>query len=401
MKMKKKTLWGLLLLAALAMAVSLAGCGSGDEPSNAEDPASDGTTGGNSFVAAEDVSQQLTYDESLKLDYAQEFSVDYYREGYALVSISDGTQYLLVPEGEEAPSDVPEQITVLPRPVSQVYMVASAVMDMYASIDAVDQIRFSALKQNAWYVDEAKEAMADGDILYAGKYSAPDYELILAEGCDLAIENTMILHSPEVKEQLESFDIPVLVDRSSYETTPQGRMEWVKLYGVISGREEEAKAVFDEQVRTIEEARDGGDGTQTVAFFYITTSGGVNVRKSSDYLPKMIQLAGGKYIFDDLGDEDNMASSTMTMQMEDFYAAAKDADYMIYNSSIEGELPDLESLLAKSPLLEKCKAVQEGHVYCTTKNLYQASMELGTMIGDFSSMLTGQDDELVFMYRLK
>lgn len=40
-------------------------------------------------------------------------------------------------------------------------------------------------------------------------------------------------------------------------------------------------------------------------------------------------------------------------------------------------------------------------MYCTTKNLYQASMELGTMIGDFSSMLTGQDDELVFLYRLK
>ena len=178
-------------------------------------------------------------------------------------------------------------------------------------------------------------------------------------------------------------------------------MEWVKLYGVISGREGEAEEVFDQQVAAIEEGRDGGDGTQTVAFFYITTSGGVNVRKSSDYLPKMIQLAGGKYIFDDLGDADDMASSTMTMQMEDFYAAAKDADYMIYNSSIEGELPDLDSLLAKSPLLKKCKAVQDGHVYCTTKNLYQASMELGTMIGDFSCMLTDRDDEMTYMYKLK
>lgn len=112
-------------------------------------------------------------------------------------------------------------------------------------------------------------------------------------------------------------------------------------------------------------------------------------------------LAGGKYIFDDLGDADDMASSTMTMQMEDFYAAAKDADYMIYNSSIEGELPDLDSLLAKSPLLKKCKAVQDGHVYCTTKNLYQASMELGTMIGDFSCMLTDRDDEMTYMYKLK
>ena len=46
-----------------------------------------------------------------------------------------------------------------------------------------------------------KQAMEEGKIAYAGKYSAPDYEQILAAGCRLAIENTMILHTPEVKEQ--------------------------------------------------------------------------------------------------------------------------------------------------------------------------------------------------------
>ena len=40
-------------------------------------------------------------------------------------------------------------------------------------------------------------------MLYAGKYSAPDYEEILSEQCDRAIESTMIYHNPEVKEKLE------------------------------------------------------------------------------------------------------------------------------------------------------------------------------------------------------
>lgn len=35
-------------------------------------------------------------------------------------------------------------------------------------------------------------------MIYAGKYSKPDYELLVSEGCDLAIENRMITHSPEV-----------------------------------------------------------------------------------------------------------------------------------------------------------------------------------------------------------
>ena len=43
------------------------------------------------------------------------------------------------------------------------------------------------------------------------------------------------------------------------------------------------------------------------------------MRKSNDYVSKMIELAGGKYIFNDLGtDEEGL--STMNMGMEDFYA---------------------------------------------------------------------------------
>ena len=71
-----------------------------------------------------------------------------------------------------------------------------------------------------WYLPEAKEAMENGEISYAGKYSAPDYERIVSANCGLAIENTMIYHTPEVKEQLEKFGIPVLVERSSYESDP-------------------------------------------------------------------------------------------------------------------------------------------------------------------------------------
>lgn len=96
----------------------------------------------------------------------------------------------------------------------------------------------------------------------------------------------------------------------------------VKLYGLLTGHEKEAEEAFaaeNEAFASIGEEEETG---KTVAFFYITTNGEVNVRKSADYLPKMIELAGGKYIFDKLGDEDDVAS-TMSMQMEEFYAGAE------------------------------------------------------------------------------
>ena len=347
------------------------------------------------------ISKELTYETGMKLDYATEFAVDYYDNGFTLISIADGSRFLLNTEDKEVPQDLADDITVLKAPVSDIYLVASATMDMFCSIGALDSICLSGLTTEKWEIPEAKEAMESGQILYAGKYNAPDYELICSKNCELAVESTMIGHAPEVKENLESFGIPVLVDHSSYEANPLGRTEWVKLYGVLTGKEEEAVKAFEEQKRYVEELSDAEDTGKTVAFFYITTAGTVSVRKSNDYVPKMIDLAGGSYIFPNLKGEENAASS-VNMQMEEFYAQAKDADYLVYNSTIDGNLETIEDLLGKSSLFENFKAVKNGNVWCIGQNLYQDTMDTGSIIHDFHEMLTSEDtDELTYMYRLK
>lgn len=336
----------------------------------------------------------------MELRYASEFGVDYYEGGYKLLTIAEDARYLVVPEEMKVPSDLSGDIIVLQQPVENIYLVASAVMDMFVSLDALDRVGFSGLKADSWYIEEARAAMERGDILHAGSYAAPDYEQIVSKGCGLAVENTMIYHTPEVKEQLEKLKVPVLVDYSSYESNPLGRTEWVRLYGVLTEKEEEAEAAFEEEVKAFETVDQGEKTGSRVAFFYITANGEVNVRRSSDYLPKMIEMAGGSYVFEHLGEEEDTASSNVTMQMEEFYAAAQDADYIIYNSTTTEELSSIEDLLEKSNLLERFQAVQQGNVYCTTKNLYQSSMELGTIISDMHKMLTGEDD-MTYLYRLE
>ncbi|MCI9470827.1 MAG: ABC transporter substrate-binding protein [Lachnospiraceae bacterium] len=347
-----------------------------------------------------DISPQLTWEESMELTYATEFQVDRYEGGYALLTIFQDGQYLVVPEGKDPPRDLDKEITVLQQPIENMYLVASAVMDMFVSLDALDRVGFSGLQADSWYIDEAREAMEKGQILHAGSYAAPDYEQLVSKGCRLAVENTMIYHTPEVKERLEKLEIPVLVDHSSYESNPLGRTEWVKLYGVLAGEEARAEEVFQGETKAFNTVDQGKKTGSTVAFFYITTNGEVNVRRSSDYLPKMIEMAGGSYVFDHLGDEEDTMASNVTMQMEEFYAAARDADYIIYNSTTTDELASVEDLLEKSSLLERFRAVREGNVYCTTKNLYQSSMELGTIISDMHKMLMGEEG-MTYLYQLE
>mgnify|MGYP002422208202 FL=1 len=169
----------------------------------------------------------------MELSYAKQFSVDYYDGGYDLIQVQDDSTCLVVPEGAAVPEGLPASITVLQKPLDHVYLAATSAMDLIAALGRVDRITLSGTKESGWYVDAARQAMEDGTLSYAGKYSAPDYEQILSSGCDLALESTMIYHVLDVKAQLEQLKIPVFVERSSYEEHPLGRMEWIRLYGVL------------------------------------------------------------------------------------------------------------------------------------------------------------------------
>lgn len=392
--MKKR----IYIVLVVVMMLELAGCGK-DSGLNIEEA--------KQIQVDEEISADLVYESRMELEYATEYAVDYYSDGYDLITISDGSRFLIVPEDKEVPEDLDEDIKAVQQPIDNIYLVASAAMDMFHSIEALDKVKFTGTDQDGWYLPQISQLMEQGDIIYAGKYNAPDYELILSEGCDFVIENMMINHTPEVKEKLENFGIPVMIDRASYEEHPLGRCEWVKLYGVLTGREEQAKTAFDEQAAELERVLTDEEQNKTqqapaVAFFYLTSNGAVNVRKTSDYVPKMIELAGGKYIFDNLGDAQNKSSS-VTMQMEEFYASAKDADCLIYNSTIEGQITSIDELVAKNQLLADFKAVQSGNVWCTTQNMYQESMSIGSMIADMHAAFmtdASQKDDTRYLFQL-
>ena len=347
-----------------------------------------------------DIGEELVYERSIELQYAENFKVDYYEGGYTLLTITmDGTQFLIVPENGEVPQTLEKEIVVLRHPIKDIYLVASSVMDIFSELDGLDSIAFSGQKEDGWFIEAAREAMHKGNILYAGKYSKPDYELLVSNHCALVIENMMISHSPEVVENLENFGIPVMIDYSSYESHPLGRVEWVKFYGALLGKEEEAERIFTDQAAILERVSASERTDKTVAFFFITSNGLVQVRQSSDYVPKMIELAGGSYAFQNLGDPETKRS-TMNMQVEEFYAGAKDADYLIYNSSIDGGVSSIEELLDKCELLADFKAVEDGNVWCTTNDMYQQSLAIGYLIEDIHMMIQGEKDNMRYLYHL-
>ena len=384
--MKNNTLFRRLLALVLALCLTL--------PLAACSQKQSGTDGA-------PVVGDLKYESTVPLEYADQFAIYRYEGGYSLIDMVNSDRILVVPEGGKTPDGLDDDIVVVQQPLSGIYLAATSAMALYDALGALDAITFVGTKQ--WYTENAIRAMQDGSFTYAGKYNAPDYEMLLDGGCQLAVESTMILHNPEVREKLIELGIKTIVERSSYEEHPLGRTEWIRVYGEMLGLEDEADAFFKgevEKVRALEKLDPTG---KTVAFFYVNTNGNVVTYKTNGYVPAMIRIAGGEYIFSDLGLEDESKLSTVNMSMEEFYHSAVDADIIIYNCSIVSQLTSLQEFLDLSPVLADFRAVSEGNVWCTTESMFQQTDRMGTIIGEMNAIFTGEaeGDELTYIFRLQ
>lgn len=407
--------------AAMAMALVLgavfcAGCGSRDsgqeqttESAGTEASVQESTEGETAQTEAgtgqeegdameEDYDGRLVYDSSMELQYVKGFSVDYYKGGYKLISIIDGTKLLIVPEGMSVPEDTEDDTIVLQQPVENILVSSTPTTSLINAVGALDAISLTTYDMDSWYIDSVKEALENGSMQYIGNYNEPDYEMITASGTDFAIFSAML--TEDVAAQLEQLGVRVMLDRAAEEEHPLARVEWMKLYGAMFNLEEKAEELVNEQIAYVDEIASKEATGKSVAIFYITSKGALYARNADDYMAKMVDLAGGEYILSDVGVGE---SGTINMEMEAFYDAAKDADYIIYIWSLGGRSETLADFLERSEILADMKAVQEGNVWCTTPDFFQISNTLGSMINDMNLMLNADEttDTLTYLFKLQ
>lgn len=159
------------------------------------------------------------------LEHATQFTLDEYEGGFRLASLASGDRLLVVPEGADVPADLPADVAVIQQPLANVYLVSTGTICLVDAIGALDAVSVSSVRAEDSPVEAFTERLEDGTVTYGGLYRTPDYELIAARGCPLAIENTNIDHVPEVRAKLEELGVTVLMEQSSREEDMLGRLE--------------------------------------------------------------------------------------------------------------------------------------------------------------------------------
>ena len=369
----------------------------GDESKNPEDEVV--ATDLDSDMAPIEV-EGFTYIGTDENSFAGKYRIHRYDKDLAVLAVSDGRNYVVVPEGCELPDINTADTFIIRKPLTNIYLAASAVMCQFDAIGAVDRITLSGTRQEDWYITSAADAMKAGTMAYGGKYSAPDYEMMMEKGTDLAIENTMILHTPKVLEKLEKLGITTLIDRSSYEENPLGRLEWIKVYGLLCDREDEAEKAFSQQCKMVQDIDLTGVNGKSVAVFSLNSNHQIVTKKSDDYFVKMIEKAGGIYASPDSRSDEKSASS-VTVSIEAFYDYAKDADILIYNGTIQDAPKSILELQDMDVTFKNFKAVQSGDVWACDKSLYQFANKTGTIISDLYEVIGNGKETTEFFSKLK
>lgn len=367
----KKVFGGMtFFLLGLALLLTTAACGGDD---TAQEP--DGAGG------------ELVSEGLMELEYAQLFRVERFQGGYRMVTAgTGGCRYLVVPEGKEPPEELDEDIYVLRQPIDRLYVASTSIVSLLDAVDALDRVQLVGTERSGWSLDSVVEAMDSGSILFGGKFSQPSYELVVEEGIQFHISNTMVDSKPEVLEKFAELEIPVLVENSSKEPHPLGRVEWVRLLGVLLGCEEAADRYFAQQKALLDSVTVAEPFGKTVAMGYLAGEK-CYVRNGGDYCAQLIELAGGTYICADI-EPDKGGNSTMTF--EEWYARGKDADYLFYMNFTD-KFYSIEEMVAQEPLFSDFKAVQNGNVWVTSPGFHQSAADIAAIVVDMHTILASEE----------
>ena len=230
-------------------------------------------------------------DEDTEDFYADHFRIFRYEGGYRLIEIElaedtalDGTdtmendaqadnmtsrrlykqdviKYLVVPEGSEVPVGLENDVILIQQPISSAAVFSSDALDMFTALEADDVITALGIEEKDVKADEIKDRMAEDykgsdAIKSAGTFDGWDLKAIAKTKCNLLVQTSSML--PQEEKDIEDFttlydkevdnvdtlQIPMLIDRSGDEVNDLAKAEWIKVYGVLLGEEEKADAIY-------------------------------------------------------------------------------------------------------------------------------------------------------------
>lgn len=321
----------------------------------------------------------LNIKTEMPLTYTKGFSVNYLKGGLKKVVDGDKRTLILVPKGKTAPVEYKNDI-IVNTPISDVMLASTTQACLLRPIKELNSVKAVTTDKKNWTIPEIVSSMESGKITFVGDGKAPDYEKILKIKPNVVFVYSGPYGQKEMMKKFDELKINYAVDNDYLEENPFGRMEWLKFVSAFYDKEEEAEKYFNDSVRKVEDiSKKVSNGKKPKVAWGSISKGEVYVPKADSYAARMIEMAGGDYIFKSSG------VGSGKISLEEFYSKAKDADVFVYALTTNYS-PTLKGVIDQAPMLEKLNAVQKKNVWCFHADYYQSLDKTDELILDLVSI---------------
>ncbi len=338
-----KVVFNLAVLVALAPVAFLVSCGG----SHTSSPA-----------PADGDEIRLKYAENLKITEHPDFTEVTVRNPWDTLKTLQ--KYLLVARDSVLPANLPEGIVVR-TPVTNALVYSTVHNSLICELGCIDAIGGIC---NAKYVNntELKKRLATGEIANCGISLSPDIEKILE------LRPQVIMLSPfennDKYAKVGELGIPIIECADYMETSPLGRAEWVRFYGLLFGKRDESEKMFSETEQQYQRLKGIASETESRPSVLIDQRYGQvwNVPGGPSTIGRLIEDAGGRNPF-----ASYPQSGSVALAPEKVLGMAHDADIWFIRYNQEKE-KDMAELAKDAPVNSRFRAYREGNVYgCNTR----------------------------------
>lgn len=326
-------------------------------------------------VSYDKESKKVHIKSEMKVEYSKGFSIKYLKGGVKKVTDGDKRTLILLPKEKEVPENYKNE-TVIKTPVKNVFTASSTQTCFLRPLDELTSLTAVTLDADRWTIEEVKKGIENKKISYVGRGDKPDYEKIKSLNPEITFTYSGPSGQVDLMKKLDELKMPYAVDNEYMEEDPLGRMEWIKFMAAFYDKEELAEKVFNDTVAKVNKIKEEtAKGEKPKILWGSISKGDVYVPKAGSYAAKMIEIAGGEYVFKDMGQGSGKIS------LEEFYSKGKEADIFMYSMSKDWA-PSIESIVKKAPTLGKLKTVSEKNVWHFHKDYYQSIDKTGEIIED-------------------
>ena len=259
---------------------------------------------------------------------------------YTLVTIADPWRggvlhrYVLVPRDADLPDNLPEG-TVVRTPICRALVYSSVHTSLFSELGSLDAVK--GVVDSQYFIDSTLVAgIKAGSIADCGNSMNPTVEKVID------MQPDAILLSPYQDAsygQITKLDIPIIECADYLEFDPLGRAEWMKFYGELVGRRVEADSIYNARVTAYNDVKQKASGAKTrpTVVTEMVISGVWNVPGGQSYMARILNDAGGRYLW-----ADDKNTGSLALDFNQVLAVAHDADYWFIKWTNINSLKDLQ-----------------------------------------------------------